>query len=352
MNEIIDFKDWRENFLHSFKNVTTDEDFTRLSRYYPDNKSNKDKCKQRKNNLLRSGNRNIYLDDLYAVSCYTNKSPDCLLLGQNNIVSFWNELKGENLFSNETIEKITESLKSDKNYRNLYIPKEMEDFLYYAKTIIFNLNKNKIRTSVFNLTENSLDFLTTVKPMYSYSVNLFNGNRASDVFCDYLQDSEVTDFKDLNEEDFEMFKSTLNVYLDCSVCESSANDKDVKKRVKNWVCNCTMWLVLSYIGDTCQRLSVEVEEYLKQNKTITEFMFNLFVFGTKTTLQKRVTDEKTNEKRRVRYSAFLDCYNEKLVAETEYLDYYDEEDIIPVSTASFSDMQKSSLGELLNYEYR
>ncbi len=350
MNDMLQYNDWRENLLHNFRTISTDAEYEKLSICYPDNKSTKDKCKQRKNNLLRKGNRNIYLDDLYAVSCYTNKSPDYLLLGKNNIASFWNELKGENLFDKATIEKITDSLKSDKNYRNIFIPSQIADFLYYAKATIYNFNKKKIGEPIFSVTDNSLEILTHSKTEYTYTVNLFNGSFAYDVFCDYILDFESEDFPKFLKEDFEMFRDTVNVYLDCGECAVDSNEKNIEKRIRNWVCNCTMWLVLSYIGDTCKRLSVDIESHLKENKEIIEFMFNLFIFGTKTTLQKRVTDEVTNEKKRIRYSAYLDCANEKLVAETEYIDYYD--DIGDIKTASFSDMQKSSLDDLLSYDYR
>ena len=350
MNEILQYSDWRENFLHNFRTIKTDDEFRKLAVCYPDRKSNAEKCKQRKNNLLRSGNRNIYLDDLYAVSCYTNKSPDCLLLGENNIAAFWNELKGKNLFDIATIERITESLKSDDNYRDVFITEKMADFLYYAKATIYNLNKKKIGEPIFSITDNSLEILTRNKTEYSYIANLFNGSFVYDVFCDYILDFEGEDFPEFDKEDFEMFRDTLNVYLDCGECVVDSSEKNIEKRVRNWVCNCTIWLVLSYIGDTCKRLSQNIEDYLKENREIIEFVYKLFVFGTKTTLQKRITDEFSNEKKRVRYSAYLDCNNEKLVAESGYLDYYD--DIKEFKTASFSDMEKSSLDEILNYEYR
>ena len=51
---------------------------------------------------------------------------------------------------------------------------------------------------------------------------------------------------------------------------------------------------------------------MKKNNEVLTFMIKIFVFGTKVTKQKRVTDEVTNEKKRIRYSAFLGCNNEKL----------------------------------------
>ncbi|MBR2876305.1 MAG: hypothetical protein IKC01_04135 [Clostridia bacterium] len=350
MNEMLQFNDWRENLLHNFRGITTDEDLGKLALCYPDNKSDKEKCRQRKNNLLRRDNRNIYLDDLYAVSCYTKKSPDCLLLGENNIASLWNGLKGENLFDSVTIEKITGSLKSDKSYRDIFIPEKMQDFLYYAKATVYSLNKKKIGEPIFSLSDNSLEFITQGKAEYSYTANLFNGSFVYDVFCDYILDFESEDFPGCERDSFEMFRDTLNVYLDCGECVVGIEEKNIEKRIKNWVCNCTIWLVLSYIGDTCKRLSQDIEGYLEENKEIVEFAYKLFVFGTKTILQKRVTDEITKEKKRIRYAAYLDCNDEKLVAESEYIDYYD--DIEGVETASFSDMQKASLDLILNYEYR
>ena len=79
-------------------------------------------------------------------------------------------------------------------------------------------------------------------------------------------------------------------------------------------------------------------------------MLRLFVFGTKVTKQKRVTDGITNEKKRVRYSVFLGCNNEKLENVSDEYDYYDDE--IEYKTASISDMQKSSLSDILNFELR
>ena len=68
MTDNIEYNLWRENFLGVFRQISSDEDFKKLASFYPYNDYTDNKCKQRKNNLLRSGNRNVYLDDLYA--CY------------------------------------------------------------------------------------------------------------------------------------------------------------------------------------------------------------------------------------------------------------------------------------------
>ena len=84
MNDFSEYNSWRENFLGTFRQISTDEDFKRLASFYPYNDYTDNKCKQRKNNLLRSGNRNVYLDDLYAVSKFSDKinlSPACLKIG-------------------------------------------------------------------------------------------------------------------------------------------------------------------------------------------------------------------------------------------------------------------------------
>ena len=41
MSEILEFSTWRENLLHSFKEITTEQEFSSLALCYPDNKSNK-----------------------------------------------------------------------------------------------------------------------------------------------------------------------------------------------------------------------------------------------------------------------------------------------------------------------
>ena len=124
MTDFSEYNLWRDNFLGVFRHITSDEDFKKLASFYPFNDYNSSKCKQRKNNLLRSGNRNIYLDDLYAISRYSDKTPDNLLLGHNNITFFWSELKGENLFEKECIEKIVKHLK---------VIKTTELFIYQKK---------------------------------------------------------------------------------------------------------------------------------------------------------------------------------------------------------------------------
>ena len=111
-----------------------------------------------------------------------------------------------------------------------------------------------------------------------------------------------------------------------------------------------MWLLLSYIADTCERNGENIERYFIKNNEVLTFMIKIFVFGTKVTKQKRVTDEVTNEKKRIRYSAFLGCNNEKLENVSDEYDYYDEE--IEYKTASISEMQKSSLSDILNFELR
>ncbi|MBE6748225.1 MAG: hypothetical protein E7557_03235 [Ruminococcaceae bacterium] len=350
MSEILEFSVWRENLLHNFREVTTEQEFSSLALCYPDKKSDKDKCKQRKNNLLRNGNRNIYLDDLYALSCYSEKTPNSLLLGENNIASFWSELEGENLFSADAVEIIADALKSDKNYRNIFIPKQLEDFLYYSRSVVFEVNNKKIRRPIFNITDNSLDFITEGKAKFSYNPHLFYGGDVYDVFCDYVSELDSEAFPECDEEAFEKFIDTISVYLDSGKSEAEASDSDIKFRIKNWVCNCTMWLLLSYIGDTCERLSEDVDRYLRSHREIIIFMFRLFVFGARVTRQKRITDELTNQKKRVRYSAYLGCDNEKLVAQDEDFDYYDYD--FEYKTASISDMQKSSLTEILDYELR
>ena len=350
MSEILEFSTWRENLLHSFKEITTEQEFSSLALCYPDNKSNKDKCKQRKNNLLRNGNRNIYLDDLYALSRYSDKTPNSLLLGENNIASFWSELEGENLFSDNAIEIIVDALKSDKDYRNIFIPKQLEDFLYYSRSVIFEVNNKKIRRPIFNIADNSLDFITTGKAQFSYNPHLLYGGDVYDIFCDYISELDSEAFPECEEEAFEKFIDTISVYLDSGKSEADARAADIKFRIKNWVCNCTMWLLLSYIGDTCERLSEDVNRYLRSHREVIILMFKLFVFGTRVTKQKRIIDEATNEKKRVRYSAYLGCDNEKLVAQDEDLDYYEYE--YEYKTASFSDMQKSSLSDLLDFDLR
>ncbi len=348
MNDFPQYNLWRENFLFNLREISSEDEFKKLALCYPDNNYNENKCRQRKNNLLRNGNRNIYLDDLYAVSCYSKKSPNSLLLGQNNILSFWSELEGENLFEKQTIEKIKSSIKKDKNYRNIFIPREIEDFLYYAKATIYNVNKKKMSKSIFTLSDNSLDFKTIGKNRYSYNLNLFNGSFVYDVFCDYILDLEFEAFKECEKETFEAFKNLVDIYLDCGGCDVDGNSVETDSRIKSWVSNCTMWLVLSFIGDTCQRLDEDIETYLDNNREIILFMYDMFVFGTRVVKQKRVTDEVTSEKKRIRYFAFLDCNGEKLDrAEDEY-DYDD----IDYKTASFSDMQKSSLSDILNFELR
>ncbi len=350
MTDNTEYNIWRDNFLGVFRQISTDEDFKKLASFYPYNDYTFNKCKQRKNNLLRSGNRNIYLDDLYAISRYSDKTPDNLLLGHNNIAFFWSELKGENLFENDCIEKIVGALKSDKSYRAIYIPKEIEDFLYYAKSVIFEVNNKKIRKPIFNISDNTLDFKTTGETEYSYNPNLFYGGDAYDVFCDYIVDFEAENFPEFEKEEAEKFLETVGIYLDTGKSEAEKTDKDIEGRIKNWACNCTMWLLLSYIGDTCERLGESVEYYLRGHREVIAFMLRLFVFGTKVTKQKRITDEKTNEKKRIRYSAFLSCSNEILVAADEDFDYYDYD--LDYRTASISDMQKSSLSEILDYELR
>ena len=59
---------------------------------------------------------------------------------------------------------------------------------------------------------------------------------------------------------------------------------------------------------------------------------------------------KTKEKTRIRYAAYLGCNNEKLENVNEAYDYYYDE--IEYKAASISDMQKSSLSEILDYELR
>ena len=348
VNEFSEYNVWKENFLGAFRQVSTDDDFKRLALFYPAAYTY-NKCKQRKNNLLRNGNRNIYLDDLYAISRYSDKTPDNLLLGYNNIVFFWSELAGENLFSKECVERIIEALKSDKNYRTIYIPKVIEDFFFFVKTVVFEVNDKKIRRPIFNINDNSLDFKTTGKTIYSYTPNLFFGGETYDVLCDYVLELIPEDFPDCNEDEVQAFIETIGVYLDAGKSEAVKTDGDINFRIKNWVCNCTIWLLLSYISDTCERTGESVEHYFIKNSEVITFMLRLFVFGTKVIKQKRVTDEKTNEKKRIRYFAFLDCNGEKLDrAEDEY-DYYDD---IDYKTASFSDMQKSSLSDILNFELR
>ena len=350
MTDNIEYNLWRENFLGVFRQISSDEDFKKLASFYPYNDYNDNKCKQRKNNLLRSGNRNVYLDDLYAVSKFSDKTPDNLLLGRNNIAFFWSELMGENLFSKECIEKIVESLKSDKNYRAIYIPKEIDDFLYYAKSVVFEVNDKKIRRPIFNINDNTLDFKTTGKTEYSYNPNLFYGGEAYDVLCDYVQELIPEDFKEFNSDEAEAFIETIGVYLDAGKSVANKTDNDINFRIKNWVCNCTLWLLLSYIADTCERNGESVERYFVKNNEVLIFMLKIFVFGTKVTKQKRVTDEVTNEKKRIRYSAFLGCNKEKLENVSDEYDYYDDE--IEYKTASISEMQKSSLSDILNFELR
>ena len=350
MTDNNEYNIWRDNFLGVFRQISTDEEFKKLASFYPYDNYTTNNCKQRKNNLLRSGNRNIYLDDLYAVSRFSDKTPDNLLLGHNNIAFFWSELAGENLFSNDCIEKIVESLKSDKNYRAIYIPKQINDFLYYAKSVVYEVNDKKIRRPIFNINDNTLDFKTTGKTVYSYNPNLFYGGDAYDVLCDYVEELIPEDFKSCNIDESQAFLETIGVYLDAGRCEANKTDSDINFRIKNWVCNCTIWLLLSYISDTCERLGESVEHYFRKNNEVLVFMLRLFVFGTKVTKQKRVTDEVTNEKTRIRYSAFLGCNNEKLENVIDEYDYYDEE--IEYETASFADMQKSSLSDILNFELR
>lgn len=350
MNDFSDYNLWRENFLGAFRQISTDEDLKRLASFYPYNDYTDNKCKQRKNNLLRSGNRNIYLDDLYAVSQFSDKTPDNLLLEHNNIAFFWSELAGENLFSEDTIEKIVKSLKSDKNYRAIYIPKQIEDFLYYAKSVVFEVNDKKIRRPIFNINDNTLDFKTTGKTEYNYNPNLFYGGDAYDVLCDYIVELDEECFPECKKEDVEAFIETIGVYLDTGKCEVNKSEKDIDFILKNWVCNCTLWILLSYIADTCERLGESVEYYLRKNKEIIIFMIKIFAFGTKVTKQKRVINEETKEKTRVRYSAYLGCNNEKLENVSDDYDYYDDE--IEYKAASISDMQKSSLSDILNFETR
>ena len=350
MTDNIEYNVWRDNFLGVFRQISTDEDFKRLASFYPYNDYTDNKCKQRKNNLLRSGNRNIYLDDLYAVSQFSDKTPDNLLFGYNNIVFFWSELVGENLFSEDIIEKIVKSLKSDKNYRTIYIPKQIEDFLYYAKSVVFEVNDKKIRRPIFNINDNTLDFKMTGKTDYSYNPQLFYGGDAYDVLCDYIIELDEAEFSECKKEDFEAFIETIGVYLDTGKCQINRNDKDIDFIIKNWVCNCTLWLLLSYIGDTCERLGESVEYYLRKHKEIIIFMIKIFAFGTKVTKQKRVINEETKEKTRVRYSAYLGCNNEKLENISDDYDYYDDE--IEYKVASISEMQKSSLSDILNFETR
>ncbi len=350
MNNFSEYNSWRDNFLGAFRQISTEDDFKRLASFYPYDNYNSNKCKQRKNNLLRNGNRNIYLDDLYAISQFSDKTPDNLLLGHNNIAFFWSELKGENLFSEECIEKIVESLKSDKNYRAIYIPKQIEDFLYYAKSVIFEVNDKKIRRPIFNINEDTLDFKMTGKTDYIYNPQLFYGGDAYDVLCDYIVELTEDDFPECKKEDVNAFIETVGVYLDTGKCEVDKDIKEIDFIIKNWVCNCTIWLLLSYISDTCERLGEGVEYYLRKNKEIVIFMIKIFTFGTKVIKQKRVSDEKTNEKKRVRYSAYFGCNNEKLENVIDEYDYYDDE--IEYKAASISEMQKSSLSEILDYELR
>lgn len=350
MTDFSEYNLWRDNFLGVFRQVSTDDDFKKLASFYPYNDYTFNKCKQRKNNLLRSGNRNIYLDDLYAISRYSDKTPDNLLLGYNNIAFFWSELSGENLFEKECIEKIVEALKSDKNYRTIYIPKEIEDFLYYSKSVIFEVNNKKIRKPIFNISDNSLDFKTTGETEYCYNPHLFYGGDVYDIFCDYVDDLSEEDFPGFEKEKVEKFIETIGVYLDTGKAEAQKTDKDIDFRIKNWVCNCTMWLLLSYIGDTCERQGESVEYYLKSHNEVIAFMLKLFVFGTEVIKQKRITDEVTNEKKRIRYSAFFSCSNEKLDVQNEDFDFYDYD--FEYKTASIYDMQKSSLSEIIDYELR
>ncbi len=352
MTDFSEYNLWRDNFLGVFRQISTDEDFKKLASFYPYNDYTFNKCKQRKNNLLRSGNRNIYLDDLFALSRYSDKTPDNLLLGHNNIAFFWSELTGENLFEKECVEKIVRALKSDKNYRTIYIPKGIEDFLYYSKSVIFEVNNKKIRKPIFNISDNSLDFKTTGETEYSYNPHLFYGGDVYDILCDYVFDLSAEDFPEFEREETEKFLETVSIYLDTGKAEAKKTDKDIDFRIKNWVCNCTMWLLLSYIGDTCERQGESVEYYLRNHKEVIVFMLKLFIFGTEVIKQKRITNEATNEKKRVRYSAFLSCSNEKLVAEDEDFDYYDYDFDFEYKTASISDMQKSSLSEILDYELR
>ena len=350
MTDNKEYSIWRENFLGAFRQISTDEDFKKLAAFYPYNDYTYNKCKQRKNNLLRSGNRNIYLDDLYAISQFSDKTPDNLLLGHNNIAFFWSELAGENLFSEDLIEKIVKSIKSDKNYRAIYIPKQAEDFLYYSKSVVYEVNDKKIRRPIFNINDNTLDFKMTGKTDYSYNPHLFYGGDAYDVLCEYIDELTKDDFSECKTEDFEAFIETVGVYLDTGKCEVDKDNKDIDFIIKNWVCNCTLWLLLSYIADTCERLGEDVEYYLRKNKEVVIFMIKLFAFGTKVTKQKRVINEETKEKTRIRYAAYLGCNNEKLENVNEAYDYYYDE--IEYKSASISDMQKSSLSEILNYELR
>ena len=74
MNNFSEYNSWRDNFLGAFRQISTEDDFKRLASFYPYDNYNSNKCKQRKNNLLRNGNRNIYLDDLYAISQFSDKT--------------------------------------------------------------------------------------------------------------------------------------------------------------------------------------------------------------------------------------------------------------------------------------
>lgn len=349
MNNFSEYEAWRENFLGAFRQISDESDYEKLAKLYPNGNYTKNNCKQRKNNLLRNGNRNIYLDDLYAVSRFSNKTPNNLLLGYNNISFFWSELAGENLFSSECIEKIVEAIESDKSYRSIYVPKEIEDFLYYAKAVIYEVNDKKIRKPIFNINDNSLDFMTTGKATYSYTPNLFYGRDASDALNVFLENVDEEFFSECEASEKDAFIELVEAYLDAGKCEADKNDSDIHFRIKNWVCNCTMWLLLSYIADTCERTSESIEEYFENHNEVMLFMLKIFVFGTKVTKQKRVTDEVTKEKKRIRYSAFLGCNNEQLESITDDYDYYYEAEY---ETASISDMKKSELSDLLNFELR
>ena len=48
MNDFSEYNSWRENFLGTFRQISTDEDFKRLASFYPYNDYKDNKCRQRK----------------------------------------------------------------------------------------------------------------------------------------------------------------------------------------------------------------------------------------------------------------------------------------------------------------
>lgn len=345
------FLDWRQNFVEGFKAATkNDDDFASLGALYPEAPKTREQCIQRKNNLLRSGNRSIYLDDIYVISKYTKRSPNSILLGQDNILSFWKNLQGENLFDEKTIEIITDAIKSDDSYKKILIPTLDYDFLYYAKNLIYEMNKNNIGSVIFNLSNNSLDFLTNKKTVYSYRAKTFNSGDVFDDFSDYLiMNSSVSKMLEKYEKnDIEMFAEAFIDYMDNGSGSVDNTNKSALKQIKNWVCNCTMWIALSYIGDLCKRNEYSLEKCISENSELIEFLFNLFIFGSKRVLQKRITDEK-NPNKRIRYIGYLDCNNEKLeiFKDDEESKFYKKEDF--KKGATIAEMQKSSLSSLLDF---